>query len=394
MGFNLSSTTINLVAKLTPIGRQKLVTTNSNLVSSFSLGDSDANYYVSSELMSGQVPSLAGNINTSNGVASNYNIKSFVVLNQNGSISKPIEQSSVKILTNQTSNGFNTISGSNLTHIVVDRLNTTNSYVNLFYSLGLPLTDKEVNTYSGVSSTFGGYSDTSYSALGVTNVGVIAINNNTYGEVIDGKTIKVTIPTSSTTYNIYGTFKNKNANPSVEDNNINETSPIARGFGDNIVFLFSDEIQTPNGSSATTWSSGYNLLKPYSLNNKNLFSDTTLVGLGLSADTIVGMVHLDKGIITILNPQILSDMGGVMDTGTTVSFNSLNTQVSQIFTCIAERGEFGASTNRTFALGDSPRISEVGLYDSNNNLIAIGKLDRHVTKNINEFLALSIKIEL
>jgi hypothetical protein len=33
-----------LIAKLTPLGRQLLVTSNNTLITSFSLGDSDANY--------------------------------------------------------------------------------------------------------------------------------------------------------------------------------------------------------------------------------------------------------------------------------------------------------------------------------------------------------------
>ena len=36
----------------------------------------------------------------------------------------------------------------------------------------------------------------------------------------------------------------------------------------------------------------------------------------------------------------------------------------------------------------------LGLFDENNNLIAIAKTDRHISKNVNEFLALGIKITL
>jgi hypothetical protein len=68
--------------------------------------------------------------------------------------------------------------------------------------------------------------------------------------------------------------------------------------------------------------------------------------------------------------------------------------VYQSINCIAARGEFGASTNPTFAGLDSPRFSEVGLYDTYGNLIAMAKTDRQIAKNINEFLALSIKITL
>ena len=68
--------------------------------------------------------------------------------------------------------------------------------------------------------------------------------------------------------------------------------------------------------------------------------------------------------------------------------------VYQIINCVADRGEFGSSTNPTFEFNDTPRISEVGLYDDIGNLIAYAKPDRQISKNINEFLALSIKISV
>ncbi len=68
--------------------------------------------------------------------------------------------------------------------------------------------------------------------------------------------------------------------------------------------------------------------------------------------------------------------------------------VVQNVTCLANRGEFGTSTNVTFRVGDTPRISEIGLYDGDGDLIAIAKMDRQILKNVNEFLALGIKIGL
>jgi hypothetical protein len=65
-----------------------------------------------------------------------------------------------------------------------------------------------------------------------------------------------------------------------------------------------------------------------------------------------------------------------------------------MITCIADRGEFGRTTNLTFGAGDVPRISEIGLYDDFGNLIAYGKTDRQVPKNVNQFLALSVNITI
>jgi hypothetical protein len=68
--------------------------------------------------------------------------------------------------------------------------------------------------------------------------------------------------------------------------------------------------------------------------------------------------------------------------------------VFQNITCIANRGEFGNSTNTTFSTSDVPRISEIGLYDNLGNLIAVGKTDRHITKNVNEIKVFNVKISL
>jgi hypothetical protein len=45
-----------------------------------------------------------------------------------------------------------------------------------------------------------------------------------YGETIDGKSIKISLPTSGGTYNIYSTFQNKGIQATVEDANLRETS--------------------------------------------------------------------------------------------------------------------------------------------------------------------------
>ena len=60
MGFLNTATTTTLTAKLTPLGRQKLVSTNNSLISYFSLGDSDANYNTSELLTTGEVPAISG----------------------------------------------------------------------------------------------------------------------------------------------------------------------------------------------------------------------------------------------------------------------------------------------------------------------------------------------
>ena len=113
MGFNNTSPSINLVAKLTPLGRKRLVSTNNALISTFSLGDSDANYYAAFPLGSGQIPALAGNIgpmnSIGNGVTDNVSLKSLLYVNRNGVTKKSVETQSSTIVTEMISNGFTTM---------------------------------------------------------------------------------------------------------------------------------------------------------------------------------------------------------------------------------------------------------------------------------------------
>jgi hypothetical protein len=399
MGFNTTANTITLTAKLTPIGRQRLVSTNNALISSFSLGDSDANYNVPLTLTTGQIPAEAGeigaNASVSNSTTVNATIKSSLIVN-NGSLTKPVESQSTLVSIQQLSNGSTSVSGSNLSQVVIDRNNyNSDSLVNLFYSFGLPLNSSDDNVYTGVTYTNGGYSDTALSGLAQTKIIVFGIKNTTYGECLDGKTVKLSLPTSAGTYTIYSTFQDKGLSTSVEDANITETSVVTAGIDANIALLFSDNIKTPNGGSGSlSWATGYNTVKPFTNNAKEFYNLLTDSNLGQSADTVVGIAYLDKGFIVITHPQIVANYDSTTAAAAVATFDSVSTSVFQNITCIAGRGEFGGSTNPTFTTSDTPRISELGLYDNLGNLIAMAKTDRHVTKNVNEFKAFSVKITL
>jgi len=400
MGYISTATSTTLIAKLTPYGRKKLVSTNNGLITTFALGDSDANYNVPLPLTTGQIPTESGDIGAnataSNSTAEVVLIKNPLIVNPSGALTKPVETQSVNVTIEPSSNGVVTVTGTSLTRNVIDRNDfNTDNLVNLFYSFGLSLNSNDDFTYTGTTFASGGFSDTSLSGIAQTTILTIAINNTTYGECIDGKTIQVVLPTTAGTYTIYSTFQNKGTSSAVEDANIRDTSTITSYLGPNIAFLFSDSIMRPNGGlPSLSWATGYNTTKPFSLNGKQLYNLQTNTSLGLSADTIVGIAYLDKGIIVITDPTIVADYNSTTASATTVTFNSVSTSVFQNITCIAARGEFGGSTNPTFTGADSPRISELGLYDSLGSLVAVAKTDRHLVKNINEFLAMNVKIQL
>jgi hypothetical protein len=398
MGYNSTATTLTLTAKLTPFGRQKMVSTNNALIKTFSLGDSDANYYTNLTLGSGEIPGLGGDIgpnNTlSNSTTQSIGMRTMLLVNSTGSLKKPVSSQSINILSEISPNGFTSISGDNLTQNVVNRDDvTTDALVNLYYSFGLPLNYNNDTVYTGVTYANGGFSDTSLSGFSVSKILVIGIDNTNYGECIDGKTVKLEIPTTAGTYTIYSTYQGGANKLTTLDTLIADTAIQTNIYGNNVAMLVSDDIMKPNGGdSSLSWSTGYNTEKPFSLNQKQTYNFQTNSNVGVTADTLVGILYLDKGFAVITNPTIVNNFSDT--TGTTISFNSVSTNVYQSITCIADRGEFGSTTNPTFDFGDIPRISEIGLFDENGNLIAVAKTDRHITKNINEFLALGIKISL
>lgn len=397
MGYLQSTSTLTLTAKLTPLGRKKIITNNSGLIKTFSLGDSDANYNVNTTLGSGQVPGLGGNIgpfsSLSNSTTQTIGLRSVLVVNSSGTLFKPVASQSSNVLTEIKLNGVTTASGSNITQNIVNRNDyATDSLVNLFYTFGLSLDSNGDTLFSGVTYSNGGFSDTALSGLGVDKILVIAIDNSQYGESLDGKSLKIEIPTSSGLYTVYSTYQGSTTSLSTLDASYSEPSKTLNRFGSNVSVLVSDEILRPNGGDPSlSWSTGFGTNKPFSLNKKQPYNFQTNSNLGVIVDSVVGLAYLEKGFIVITNQTIVNDyIGGSIN----VTFDSVSTNVSQSITCIADRGEFGSSTNQTFQFDDIPRITEVGLYDSENNLIAIAKTDRQITKNINEFLALGIVISL
>jgi len=403
MGYVNSATTTTLTAKLTPLGRRKLILTNNNLITSFSLGDSDANYSATLPLTTGQVPADGGSIgpynSTTNSVGPNVKIETVLTVNNTGALTKAVEPESSQLTTEYIAIGQTAITGAaNIKSNLVNRSNiNTDPLVNLYHSFRLPLNTSDDYRFTGFTAAQGGYLDTAYSGLAQSQIAVIAIGNSQYGELIDGKSLKIDITTAAPllTYTIYATYENTGVSLANQDASYYDNSSNAKIFGENIAFLVSDDIQKPNGGDATlSWATGFGTAKPYSLNNKQLFNFNTNTNLSLYADKLVGIAYLDRGFAVITHPDIVFWFNFANTSASTVTLDSVSSQIIQNVTCIANRGEFGVSTNTTFKVTDTPRISEVGLYDTDNDLIAIAKLDRHLLKNVNEFLALGVKISI
>ena len=332
--------------------------------------------------------------------------------------------------------------GPDLNFTKIDRTDLSSRiFGNLFSSFNLPITVLQQSNF-----TTGKYLNTAFQYLNQDTAIVLEIPKNTYGELIDGKTISLAIPVGTGTTTVYSTFfKNSLLNtaghliysdPNQQSVEFGQTYTIQElpgqaglanplsGYSSNIAFLFSDSIQKPQNNSNYTWATN----SKYFVNEQNL--PTGIIGSKFPAnyssldgvvDVPVGIVYLDKGFIVITDPTIVSNFNyssaynndnspyigdsNFTDihfaSGCTLTFQSFNTEFVQHAVCIALPNEFYQSNNPTFTeaygtnVNNSPvAITEIGLYNDNFELIAIAKTNAPVAKNKSSVLSFDITIKV
>ncbi len=144
-------------------------------------------------------------------------------------------------------------------------------------------------------------------------------------------------------------------------------------------------------------------------------------------DTPVGFVVLDKGFVVLTHKKIVNNFSwnnGIVRSGATyasttddskvnihfntgstysLKFTDLNTDFKTSAVCMALNGEFYISNNRTWdrtvALSQfgsfSPvYITEVGLYNALNELVAVSKFSEPVLRYVNDIFTFNIDIEM
>ena len=428
MGFIDTATTVTIRARLTNVGREKLLTNNNTIFSYFILGDSDANYNTSEKLVTGRIPTNSGNLGvnstTNDNIFENVSINSKLFITVPPTTKKRVEPNSSKISKEYTLVGKNTVSGESLTFLQIDKTLTSSQNTNYFKSLSLPIKDTDIDYFTGRTQSNQGWSDTTFSGLGATKILMGVVDNDKYGEIIDGKSVKISLPvytgyttggtpTGITTYDIYSTFPNlldrKTLDGSYIDRSFYVKSLFKRTI--NVAYLVSDQIQKPNNDSSKSWATGYDTFKPFSLNGKELINVQTVSATGINADKIAGVIYLDKGIFAITDETIVNNIATNFsgDVDTTIVNNSLGLyyytgdtyncvvdsvqkDLVQNIVCIAARGEFYNSQNETLTVTDDVRISEVAITDVEGNVLAIGKTDRHIVKKKNDFVIFDIQI--
>lgn len=235
----------------------------------------------------------------------------------NGNIFDKIDSNGIKYIWEE-----HTTTGTTTENLVV---HPTSGWTGEYYNTAL----QTIGSYD--------YTPTNKAALPVENelYLLFEIPNTAYGEIIDGKTIKLELPyyTGTTSNNIvnerlgfysynstpqpltaYGTYNKKNLNSFNLDRVLSETDLTLKDIGikpdlsttnyeSNVVLLFSDNIKKPQGSNLSEWSSGYSDL----LDGTRVFNPSSVEKAlyDNNLDECIGFVALDKGFIVITHPKIV-----------------------------------------------------------------------------------------
>ena len=240
-----------------------------------------------------------------------------------------------------------------------DRTSLTNNKGNYFISFNLPYKESKFPTTSRVSEVF-----PELQQLNVDQIIVVPIPADSYSEFIDGRTIEMTVPVTGSTNpgELSGVTLYSSTYTSIKP--LKKESNIL--LGDNIVFLFSDDINKPysgktrnelgdaiDNSSSTSWNptgeykdrpgaTSYSEVKDFyntdQRTNAN-YAVSVATGYpdgrdGYNYDVPCGFAVLDKGYIVITHPQIVNNFPwdeGVLDDGTSVG-NDVEDRANVYFT--------------------------------------------------------------
>lgn len=327
---------------------------------------------------------------------------------------------------------------------LVDRTDLTAWETNYTSSFNLPF---ESDAFSSASTLSLAYPELQHLNTNTFLLGVIHPDH--YNEMIDGRSIVVTVPSGNTrvtcvssTYNVL----------SKSENNIL--------LGKNIAFLFSDAINRPytgttdgganSRATITSWSAATYLNRPAAVSYQNLQTSDintdqrswssvkkavnisqaypTNTNQGYNYDIPVGFVALDKGFVVITHPYLTTGVTWsngllVRDTITTntggdttnigfsansgISFYDIEVEYKTTVVTTALPNEFYFSNNPTwdfeanldeYQLGGNnfttTYVTEIGLYNRNDELIAIAKLDRPKEKGYTGVMTFSLQIDV
>lgn len=324
----------------------------------------------------------------------------------------------------------------------VDRTDLNAFATNYTTSFNIPFESDSFSSGSTLSTSY-----PELQQLNVNSFVIGAIDESNYNEMIDGRSITVSAPSGhllvSSTYNTL----------QKSEDNILLGKNVAFLFCDalNKPYTGTTDGGSFSRSGVTSWSASsyfdrpaavsYQNLQPMDINtDQRSWSSVsksvnipqtypTNTNQGYNYDMPVGFVALDKGFIVLTHPALvtgitwtsgilplqgsISNSGGSTDrvgfSGTSVftSFHDVDVEYKTTVVVVALPGEFHFSNNpswdfeanlQEYQLGsnnfDPTYVTEIGLYNRNDELIAIAKLDRPKEKGYTGVLTFSLGIEV
>ncbi len=363
-------------------------------------------------------------------------------------IYKPVTST---ISTRQESSTFQTLNGSGLSYSFCDRTSATAKNTNYFMSFNLPVTYSSLASGSTLA-----LSHPEILQINVDNIVIVPIPKEYYNEIIDGRSITFTVPQLSGATDMsaktivsstYSTLQKK-------DNDIFLGNNLAFLFCDEINLPYTGTTNSAGNShsSNTTWNTSTYTTRPaavpYSDLNPSVDVNTdqrpfnsikfavpvsstypTNTNQGYNCDIPVGFVCLDKGFIILTHPNIVNSLPwtqgveqisniansasattNIYFTATTKSeatFVDIDIDFKTSVICIGLPNEFYFTNNPSWDLDknvqefnnstnnfDSVYMTEVGLYNKNNELIAIAKLSEPVEKTYTNLITFNLDIDV
>lgn len=346
---------------------------------------------------------------------------------------------------------FTGMNGSEIVYTLCDRTQTTSKEANYFSSFNLPY---EYDALSS-GSTLAQQHPEIYQ-INRDKIAIVPIPKQNYSELIDGRSITIDVPqysggasiSAKTIYSSTYTTLTKTDNNAI--------------LGNNIAFLFSDEINKPytgktnNGqfsnSGHTTWGAGLNYTeRPAAVSYADLGvldvnTDTrswssvnlansvpqsypTNTNQGYNYDIPVGFVALDKGFIVFTHPAIVDNIPWSLgqeqytnspnpSSGTTniyfsatptsnLTYIDISINYKTTVVCLALPQEFYFSNNPSWDFVynynellnqtngfQSVFVTEVGMYNRLNELVAVAKLSEPLEKTYTNIINFTLNIDI
>lgn len=387
MGF-IPGSTIQIEAYLTKKGASDLMENGIKNIKYFAVSDDASNYATNQKLGFNQVYSLAGKTFVDNKfltVLNDMTLSSRIFVDSGSETYKSFESDSGVIMTEENVGDINNVGFYSIYPTYTSPL--TNNYVlNWVKDLNLRYGTSDDTIWS-LPFNSGGFSNTSLQYMDPNQYSFYSIDSSQYA-FIDGKTIKFTVPISvSGTTDLYGSYLNTNQPNTYYDSQYSDNSTFLRRFGPNTVLLFSDLVSKPNGDATKSWSTGYGVNAPYSQGGKHLANFIT--GGGRNRDIAVGMAFLDKGVIVTFYPGLTGSFNNSL-----LELNNKNVVRRTVasFVCDLPLGKFYRSQNSTFYPNAPVRITSIGLFNENKELMAIGRLNSQVEKSSGQRFTFLVKL--